>query len=208
MSASEVLAEGLAALRIKLAPAAQASLMRYVALIEKWNRTHNLTAVRGEEHIVTHHLLDSLAVSPYIGPGAVVDVGSGAGLPGIPLAIARPDRAVTLLDARQKKAAFLRQAVIELALRNASVVCERVESWNVAARFDVVISRAFSDLRRFVEVAGHLRSPRGLLAAMRGRYSEQEGGNLPESFRVKEVIPLRVPGLNAERHLVLLEPVP
>ena len=178
--------------------------MQYAALIQKWNRTYNLTAVEEEEGIVTHHLLDSLAVSPHIGAGAMVDVGSGAGLPGIPLAIARPERSVTLLEASQKKAAFLRQAIIELALNNASVACERVETWHVAARFDIVVSRAFSDLRRFVELAGRLCGPQGIIAAMRGRYKREDSALLPDWFRVRKVITLKVPGLDAERHLVLI----
>lgn len=206
MSASDVLAQGLTALGIALAPEGRTRLMEYVALIEKWNRTYNLTSIRGEERIVTHHLLDSLAVAPHIGAGALLDVGSGAGLPGIPLAIAGPERAVTLLDASAKRASFLRQAVIELGLRNAQVVCERVEAWEAPKRFDVVISRAFSDLVRFVEAAGRLCSAGGVMAAMRGRHAEADTAGLPAPFRLKRAIALKVPGLNAERHLVLLEP--
>jgi len=206
MSASSVLAQGLSALGIALAPEARTRLMDYVALLEKWSRTYNLTSIRGDERIVTHHLLDSLAVAPHIGTGALLDVGSGAGLPGIPLAIAAPERAVTLLDASAKRATFLRQAVIELGLRNAEVVCERVEAWEAPKRFDVVISRAFSDLVRFVEAAGRLCSAGGVMAAMRGRHADADTVGLPAPFRLKRAIPLKVPGLNAERHLVLLEP--
>lgn len=205
MNAGNVLAQGLSALEIALGAEARARLLQYVALIEKWNRTYNLTSIKGEERIVTHHLLDSLAVAPHIGAGTLLDVGSGAGLPGIPLAIANPERAVTLLDASAKRATFLRQALIELGLSNAEVVCERVESWQASRRFDVVISRAFSELVRFVEAAGRLCSPRGIMAAMRGKHSATDAAGL-QAFRVRRVIPLKVPGVHAERHLVLLEP--
>lgn len=206
MSAGDTLAQGLAALRLEIAPGDRDRLMRYVALLEKWNRTYNLTAVRGAREIVTHHLLDSLAVLPHIEGRTMVDVGSGAGLPGIPLAVARPQSEVTLLDANQKKAAFLRQAVIDLRLANANVVCERVEKWQPPARFDVVISRAFADLRQFVQIAGRLCAERGIMAAMKGTCSKAELDALPAEFTVKDVVPLTVPGLNAIRHLITLKP--
>jgi len=202
----DVLTQGLVELRLDLPADARERLMRYVALLEKWNKVYNLTAVQGAQRIVTHHLLDSLAVLPHVNANSALDLGSGAGLPGIPVAIARPQMMVTLLDANQKKAAFLRQAVIELALPNVQVVCERVESWTPPTRFDLVISRAFSDLRKFLAVAGRLCAPHGVVAAMRGACSEEELGALPAGFKLKRVIPLNVPGLKALRHLVLLEP--
>ena len=135
----------------------------------------------------------------------VLDVGSGAGLPGIPIAVAKPDCKVTLLDSNHKKAAFLRQAVAELALKNANVVCDRVESWSAPAEFGVIISRAFSDLGEFVSLTSRLLAPGGVLAAMKGLYPFEELERLPPGFRVKEVRALQVPGLEAERHLVLIE---
>lgn len=205
MSAGDTLARGLAMLGVPLAASERERLMQYVALIEKWNKVYNLTAVRGTNDIVIHHLLDSLAVLPHIAGRTVLDVGSGAGLPGIPLAVARPESRITLLDASQKKAAFLRQAVIELALANAEVVCERIEAWEPAGLFDIVISRAFSDLRRFVELASRFCGERGVVAAMKGLCSPEELDALPAQFGRKQVVPLEVPGLNASRHLVLLE---
>ncbi|MGQ0751023.1 MAG: 16S rRNA (guanine(527)-N(7))-methyltransferase RsmG [Betaproteobacteria bacterium] len=206
MNAGEVLARGLAELRLDLPEEALAQLMRYVALLEKWNKVYNLTAVRGTAEIVTHHLLDSLAVLPYIDARSMVDVGSGAGLPGIPFALAQPRTEVTLLDASQKRAAFLRQAVIELGIGNAEVVCARVEEWRAPALFEAVVSRAFADLTKFVALAARLCAPHGILAAMKGAYAESELRELPGGFALKRAVPIKVPGLNAARHLVLLQP--
>ena len=200
------LAEGLAAMGIALDAPAQAKLVAYLRLIEKWNKVHNLTAVREPEQMVVLHLLDSLAVLPHVaGAKSLLDVGAGAGLPGIPLAIARPDLAVTLLDASHKKAAFLRQAKAELALGNVEVACERVEKWHPAAPFDVVVSRAFAELAEFVEHAKHLVAPGGAMLAMKGVHPFEEIAKVPPTHRVENVIALRVPTLDAQRHLVLLK---
>jgi 16S rRNA (guanine527-N7)-methyltransferase len=157
--------------------------------------------------MVSQHLLDSLAVIPYLpmpsGDAVLADVGSGAGLPGIPLAIARPAWRVTLNDASQKKCAFLRQATIELALRNVEVQEGRVEAWLPTRRFEVVISRAFAELARFVSACRHLVARGGALAAMKGTYPGEELGRLPACCRCDQAFPLRVPLLDAERHLVL-----
>ena len=205
MRAGGTLAQGLATLGVPLEASQRERLMQYVGLLEKWNKIYNLTAVRGANNIVIHHLLDSLAVLPHIAGRTILDVGSGAGLPGIPLAVACPRSSVTLLDANQKKAAFLRQAVIELELHNAEVVCARVEAWRPPAPFDVVISRAFSDLRKFLELASRLCGPRGIMAAMRGTYSKTELDALPPEFSLKRVAPLTVPGLNAARRILAME---
>jgi 16S rRNA (guanine527-N7)-methyltransferase len=156
--------------------------------------------------MVSQHLLDCLAVAPQAGGAMVLDVGSGAGLPGIPLALALPDARVTLLDSNHKKAAFLRQVVTELELRNAEVACERVESWKPAARFEVVISRAFSDLAEFATLAGRHVAAEGRLIAMKGVHPHDEIAQLPQGWRVREVLPLAVPGLGAQRHLVIMIP--
>ena len=202
------LAAGLGALGLDLDPVARGKLGDYVALLEKWNRTHNLTAIRDPAQMVTHHLLDSLAVLPHLPPGAVVraiDVGSGGGLPGIPLAIARPELRVTLLDSNRKKSAFLEQAAIELPLANVDVVAGRVEVYAPKLAFDVVISRAYSALAMFVAQTRHLLAPGGRWLAMKGTLPHEELAGLPTNVRVVATPALRVPGIAAERHLVIME---
>jgi 16S rRNA (guanine527-N7)-methyltransferase len=200
------LAAGLTELGLNLPDATQRRLLDYIALLQKWNKTYNLTAVRESQRMITHHLLDCLAVLPHVRGANVVDVGSGAGLPGIPLALARETLNVTLVESSHKKVAFLRQAITELALQNVQVVSERVESWRPADRFDTVVSRAFSDLPEFMVLAGHLCAPGGTLIAMKGVHPYEEIAQLPAGYRLREVTPLKVPGLDAERHLVLIEP--
>ncbi len=200
------LAEGLAAMRLVLDAAGQAKLVAYLRLIEKWNKVHNLTAVREPGQMVVLHLLDSLAVLPHVAVArSLLDVGTGAGLPGIPLAVARPDLAVTLLDSSHKKATFLRQAKAELGLANVEVACERVENWHPPASFDVVVSRAFAELADFVTQAGHLVAPGGAMLAMKGVHPFDEIARVPPTHRVENVVALRVPSLDAQRHLVLLK---
>jgi 16S rRNA (guanine527-N7)-methyltransferase len=193
-----------AALHVEIADEQAAALERYLDLLEKWNRVYNLTAIRERSRMVTHHLLDSLSILPHLRGPNVLDVGSGAGLPGIPIAIAQPALRVTLLEANQKKSAFLTQVVGELRLANVTVVMERVESWRTAARFDTIVSRAFADLGEFVAAAGRLLAPQGVIAAMKGVHPYEEIERLPQGFRVFEVVRLAVPGLDAERHLVLV----
>jgi len=200
-----LLAKGLVDLGFPLSAEQQGLLLQYLVLLGKWNQVYNLTAVRDLAKMVAAHLLDSLSVIPLLSGENVLDVGSGAGLPGIPIAVAKPDCEVTLLDSNHKKAAFLRQAVADLALKNANVVCNRVESWAAPAEFGVIISRAFSDLGEFVSLTSRLLAPGGVLAAMKGLYPFEELERLPSGFRVKEVRALQVPGLEAERHLVLIE---
>lgn len=207
MSLSEKLAQGVAELGLRLPAATLNKLLDYLALIAKWNRVHNLTSVRESSKMVSKHLLDCLAVVPHLEAHTVLDVGSGAGLPGIPLALMWSQASVTLLDSNHKKAAFLRQAVIELGLNNVDVVCERVETWQPAQEFDLVISRALSDLPEFVNLAGRLCGADGVVAAMKGVYPYEELAQLPHEFRLLSVVPLKVPGVLAERHLVLLNPV-
>jgi 16S rRNA (guanine527-N7)-methyltransferase len=197
MTPKAALELGLGELSLGLPEDAAAALLKYVGLIEKWNRTYNLTAIRGPLDMVSHHLLDSLAVLAHLpmGPDATLaDVGSGAGLPGIPLAIARPHWRITLNDSSQKKTAFLRQAAIDLRLDNVQVHEGRVENWRPATPFAVVISRAFAELADFESRCRHLAAPEGTLVAMTGA--------APNAFR-GEVISLRVPLLDARRHVVL-----
>lgn len=199
------LEKGIETLGVPLGKEAITQLIDYLALLEKWNRVYNLTAIRDAEKMVSGHLLDCLALVPHIGGGRVLDVGSGAGLPGIPLAVAKPGIRVSLLDSSQKKAAFLRQAVAELRLENADVVCERVESWRPAEKFDWIISRALAGLAEFAVMSGHLLAAGGVLVAMKGVYPAEEIERLPRDFRASRVLRLAVPGLESERHLVLIE---
>jgi len=204
MSAADQLRRGLIALGLTLDSEIQQRLLDYIALIEKWNRVHNLTAIREPEKMVSHHLLDSLAVAPHLHARRLLDVGSGAGLPGIPLALANPDMHVTLLDSNHKKAAFLNQAVMEMKLKNAQVCSERVESWKTQTGFDVIISRAFSDMDEFVRVTRHLLIPGGTFAAMKGLHPYEEIEKMPQDCKVLQVLPLAVPGVEGARHLVLI----
>jgi 16S rRNA (guanine527-N7)-methyltransferase len=196
--------QGLATLGLALDAAARTRLLGYLALLQKWNRVYNLTAIRQADRLVSQHLLDSLAVLPHVPGPRVIDVGSGAGLPGIPLAIARQDWEVVLLDSNHKKGAFLRQALIELQLGNARVVVARAEEWRSSPPATAAVSRAFSDLAGFVQAARHMVAPGGILAAMKGVYPDEELAQLPAGTRADSVIPLRVPQLDAVRHLVLL----
>jgi 16S rRNA (guanine527-N7)-methyltransferase len=199
------LASGLTALGLSASGGLEQKLLDYVALIAKWNRVYNLTAVRDPAEMIGVHMLDSLAVLPHLDGRTVLDVGSGAGLPGIPLAIARPELEVTLLDSNQKKTSFQQQAAIELGLTNVRAVNARVESWETQARFDVVISRAFAEIADFVSAAGRLCADGGVLAAMKGVYPHEELERMPSAYRTQAVEALAVPGVQAERHLVLIE---
>jgi 16S rRNA (guanine527-N7)-methyltransferase len=196
---------GVRELRLALDEPARLKLAQYLRLLDKWNTVYNLTAIREMSKAVSVHLLDSLAVTKYLNGTRLLDVGSGAGLPGIPLAVARPDLAVTLLDSNHKKTAFLIQAAGELRLENVQVVCHRIESWRPQEKFDFIISRAFSELTDFVSPTRHLLAPGGVFAAMKGLLPYEEIERLPPEFRVKELHKLSVPGLNADRHLVLVE---
>ena len=214
MSAATGLDEGLRLLGqadVSLPPGARDTLARYLALLAEWNRTYNLTAIREPERMVTHHVLDALAVLPHLGDETahsglrLLDVGSGGGVPAIPLAIACPAWRVVALDSSHKKGAFLQQAVIELPLPNVEVVVARVEDYAPPARFDVVISRAFSDIATFVESSARHLADGGCLVAMKGVYPDEEIAQLPPAFRVVAAPALTVPGLDAERHLIVME---
>jgi len=196
------LSAGVEDLGLDLETQAQAGLLDYLALIDKWNRVFNLTAVRDPRQMLSHHLLDSLAVLPHLHGVRVLDVGSGPGLPGIPLAIACPERRFTLLDSNGKKTRFMRQAAIELGLSNVEVIHARVENYHPPEGFDTVISRAFASITDFVTLAGPHCRQGGRLLAMKGRYPADELDALPGGFQVAAVHRLDVPELGAERHLV------
>ncbi len=207
MSLEQQLASGLDQLGLQLQAETRQRLLDYIGLMLKWNRVYNLTAVREPAKMLTQHLLDSLAVLPYVSGHRLLDVGTGPGLPGIPLALANPAFAVTLLDSNHKKTSFLRQACLELGLTNTVVVCERVETWKPEEKYDVVISRAFSDLAEFAGLTLHLCRDDGSFLAMKGVYPHEELMRLPDTVALRRAVPLKVPGLNAERHLLILQPV-
>jgi 16S rRNA (guanine527-N7)-methyltransferase len=202
----KVLADGARALQLNLSDAQIAQLMDFLALLSKWNAVYNLTAVRDPAQMVTQHLLDSLAAVPAFDDAKnVLDVGAGGGLPGIVLAIARPDMRVSMIDTVHKKTAFLTQVKAELGLKNVTVHTARVEQLQVAEKFDVITSRAFAELADFVNWSGHLLSNCGRFIAMKGVLPQEEITRLPAGWRVAEVRPLNVPGLNAERHLIFIQ---
>jgi 16S rRNA (guanine527-N7)-methyltransferase len=205
MTIEQQLTAGIDALGLVLPDGAETKLLAYLALLDKWNRVYNLTAVRDAERMVSHHLLDSLAAVPYFNGETVLDVGSGGGLPGIPLAIARPELQVTLVDSIAKKTAFLLQAKAELGLKNLHVVTGRVEDFHSETGFEVVTSRAFSDLKEFVTLTRHLLKPGGRWLAMKGLMPHEEIALLPADVKVSADIALVVPGLEATRHLIELE---
>ena len=208
MSIEQSILEGSERLGIPLPAEAVARLGAYLTLLERWNRAYNLTAVRDPEARVVRHVLDSLSILPWLEGPRVLDVGSGAGLPGIPLAIARPEQGFCLLDSNGKRTRFLTQVAAELRLGNVAVVRGRVEDYRPEILFDSVVSRAFSTLADMVADAGRLCAPEGRLLAMKGVFPDDELARLPPGFVVVGVYPLRVPSLDAERHLVHLAPAP
>lgn len=189
---------------LQLSDAQYEQLLKYHALLIKWNKAFNLTAVRSPEEMISRHLIDSLSVLPYIDVKNLIDVGSGPGLPGIPLAICRPDLPVTLLDSNIKKSRFQFQAKAELGLDNVAVIHERVEKYHPEILFDGVISRAFASLQDMLHWTSHLCSDTGVFLAMKGMYPEQEIELLPESINLRQSIRLTVPGTDGERHLLML----
>ncbi len=205
MSQALELERGIAQLKLDVAPEQQRKMLDYLALLQKWNRVYNLTAIRQPEQMVSHHLLDSLAVLPHLWPGRWLDVGCGAGLPGLVLALMRPEWTFTLLDSNSKKTSFVQQAVIQLELHNVSVCCVRVEEWQTGGKFDGIISRAFAETAEFAAQTRHLLAQEGRWVAMKGLPSNKELESLPANVRVERVIPLQVPGLDAARCLVILK---
>ncbi len=202
MSNREILQRGIDSLGVCLDMNAQEKLLEYLVLLEKWNKVFNLTAVRDPRQMVSNHLLDSLAVTTHLWPGRWLDVGCGAGLPGIVIAIAKPDWQISLLDSNSKKTSFVQQVIIELGLKNVSVHCDRVEHWQPKYKFDGIISRAFAELGDFLRLTRHLISSSGRWVAMKG-LPEHELAGVPEGCLVEQVISLQVPGLQAARSLVI-----
>jgi 16S rRNA (guanine527-N7)-methyltransferase len=199
---AEELKRGSEQLGISLSAEMQSRLLDYLALLYKWNEVYNLTAIRNRHQMVSNHLLDSLSVLPYLWEGRWLDAGCGAGLPGLVLAISKPDWQFCLLDSNSKKTSFVQQAIIELGLLNATVYCLRVEDWQPADLFDGIISRAFTELGNFLSITRHLAGPHCRWAAMKG-VPEKELAVVPDGCKVERVIPLQVPGLKAARSLVI-----
>lgn len=197
-----LLQQGLRSLAVELTDDQQAKLVAFVDLLHKWNRVYNLTAVRDPRHMLERHILDSLSVLPYLQGTRIVDLGAGAGLPGIPLAIALPEHQFVLVDSNRKKTRFMQQVKAELELSQVEVVCERAENYYPEQLFDSVISRAFTSLQQMADWASHLIVPDGVMLAMKGHYPETEIAELSKSFEIKAVHKIDYPGLDAVRFLI------
>ena len=209
---AESLDAGLDELGLPLSAAQRTALIDYVALLAKWNATYNLTAIREPARMVTHHLLDSLAAVPVIdamtadrAPVTLLDIGSGAGLPGIPIAVARPSWRITMLEPVHKKSAFITQAIAELKLENAQALAVRAEHHRGGSAATLAISRAFADLASFAHVAMRHVAADGALLAMKGVHPDEELRELPPEFTVERTLALQVPGIDAARHLVVIK---
>jgi len=200
------LREGIDTLGMAIPASAQTQLMAYLRELTTWNATYNLTAVRDPMAMVTRHLLDCLSITDFVTGRSLADVGTGAGLPGIAMAIVRPKLSVTLIESSRKKAAFLRHVRRQLALDNVEVIQERVELYRPATRFDCVTSRAFATAGDTARWAGHLVAPGGRFVLMKGRDPIAEMDDLPLDYRHVQTLSLDVPGLGAERHVAILEP--
>jgi len=203
MTQAALLASGIAEMDLTLSSEMQQKLLQYLSLLDKWNKVYNLTAVRDPLEMVTLHLLDSLSVLPYITSNNLLDVGSGGGLPGIVLAICKPNLQVTTIDTVQKKAIFMQQVKGELGLGNLTVAHSRVENYQPAKKFETIISRAFSEVALLIKLTQHLLVENGQWLAMKGQHPTAELKDL--DVKVSAIIPLAVAGLQAERHLVILK---
>ena len=203
-----ILSEGLRQQAQHVAQAEQHKLIRFVALLDKWNKTYNLTSIRDPQEMVTLHLLDSLVMLPFFAPEQgikrVLDVGTGGGIPGIPLAICLPETDFVLMDARGKKIRFIQTVIAQLGLKNVRAIHSRVEDYKIDnnQQFDRIISRAFASLEDMLQLCQHLCHKKGKFLAMKGQIPEEEIAQLPEGFRIEEINDLRIFGLDGQRHLI------
>lgn len=198
------LVSGLQALSLSATPEQTQQLLDFISLIAKWNKAYNLTAIRRPEEMVGLHILDSLAIAPHVSGKRIIDIGTGAGLPGIPLAIILPDKQFVLLDCNAKKTRFVQQALLELKLENVEVRHQRVEDYQPDSLFDTVITRAFANLADIVRLTAHLSAPNGVLLAMKGQNPELELAEVTTDAQTT-IIPITVPGIAAQRCLIKLE---
>jgi 16S rRNA (guanine527-N7)-methyltransferase len=196
-----ILVDGIATLDLALDDDKVAKMLAFIHLIDKWNKAYNLTAIKTRPEMVRLHLLDSLTVMPYLQGERIVDIGTGAGLPGIPLAIALPQRSFTLLDSNSKKTRFVQQAVLELKLTNINIVTHRVEDFQPEQPYDIILTRAFAELTDIVKSTRHLLAKHGKLLAMKGRRDDIELGQFKNQATI---IPVQVPGVEAERNLIAI----
>lgn len=197
--------EGLAQLGVPADAGLDRPLARYLALIQQWNRVYNLTSITDLDDMVVRHILDSATARPFLSGVAILDAGTGAGLPGIPLSMLEPARRFTLLDSVGKKMRFLHQVVSELKLSNITLAQARLEDWKPPGLFDTVICRAVTTLAEFATLCGRFLAPGGRLVAMKGRHPADEIAEVTIPWRVSEARRVTVPGLDAERHIVVLE---
>jgi 16S rRNA (guanine527-N7)-methyltransferase len=201
------LQQGLTALPLQLSDETQEKLLQYLYLLEKWNRTYNLTAVREINQMIPKHLLDSLAIMPWVQPQHILDVGTGAGLPGVVLALTQPTWHWVLLDSNAKKIRFIQQVIIELGLKNVETVCARLEQHQPTQPYDSIVSRAFADVATFYHLSMKWCAPEGCLLAMKGVYPEQELTALHHFPVAITTHSLTIPQLTAQRHLVIMRAV-
>ncbi len=201
------IAAAAAQMGVELTADHQQQLEHYLQLLSRWNRAYNLTAIRDPKKMVTHHILDSLSILPFMEGERVADLGSGAGLPGIPIALLYPEIEVVMVDSNSKKSRFIQQAILELGLANASVVHSRVEELRPDPLFDMVVSRAFTSLSRFLVLSSPLLKSGGVAVAMKGKWPEQGDGEVIGGFELERVAAVTVPGISAERHMVICRKV-
>jgi 16S rRNA (guanine527-N7)-methyltransferase len=194
---------GVAALGLQIPERSLAGMLAFLGLIEKWNRVYNLTAISGRHNMIVRHLLDSLTVLPHLCGRRILDIGTGAGLPGVPLALAAPQSEFFLLDSNAKRMRFLRQVVAELQLTNVTLVQQRVQEYRSAKKFDTLASRAYASLAEMIDSSGHLLAETGCIIAMKGVWPGDEKLAVPDGFHIERVIDTHVPELNEQRHLVM-----
>ncbi len=202
---TDILLDGVASMAFDLSPRQTEQLVSYVLLMNKWNKAYNLTSVRDPEQMMIKHILDSLAVSPFVEGQDIIDVGTGPGLPGIPLAIMHPDKNFTLLDSLGKRVRFMKQVVYELALTNVNPIQSRVEAHKPRAPYDIVLSRAFASLKDMLHWCEHLVDFDGVFYALKGQHPDEELAVLDDTFNVVSITALHVPNLEGERHLVKIQ---